>query len=90
MERMPKSVTVANRSVARAQELCDEFGIQSILSDQTGSESYDLIVNATPTSLQNKAPLVSPFAFDGCELAYDLVYAAKPTPFMELAKQGGA
>lgn len=31
MERMPKSVTVANRSVARAQELCDEFGIQSIL-----------------------------------------------------------
>lgn len=90
MERMPKSVTVANRSVARAQELCDEFGIQSILYDETGSESYDLIVNATPTSLQNKAPLVSPFAFDGCELAYDLVYAAKPTPFMELAKQGGA
>ena len=66
------------------------FGIQSILYDETGSESYDLIVNATPTSLQNKAPLVSPFAFDGCELAYDLVYAAKPTPFMELAKQGGA
>ena len=90
MERMPKSVTVANRSVVRAQELCDEFGIQSILYDETGSESYDLIVNATPTSLQNKAPLVSPFAFDGCELAYDLVYAAKPTPFMELAKQGGA
>lgn len=90
MERMPKSVTVANRSVARAQELCDEFGIQSILYDETGSESYNLIVNATPTSLQNKAPLVSPFAFDGCELAYDLVYAAKPTPFMELAKQGGA
>lgn len=56
MERMPKSVTVANRSVARAQELCDEFGIQSILYDETGSESYDLIVNATPTSLQNKAP----------------------------------
>lgn len=83
MERMPKSVTVANRSVARAQELCDEFGIQSILYDETGSESYDLIVNATPTSLQNKAPLVSPFAFDGCELAYDLVYAAKPTPFMD-------
>ena len=46
MERMPKSVTVANRSVARAQELCDEFGIQSILYDETGSESYDLIVNA--------------------------------------------
>ena len=62
MERMPKSVTVANRSVARAQELCDEFGIQSILYDETGSESYDLIVNATPTSLQNKAPLVSPLS----------------------------
>lgn len=90
MDRQPKSVTVANRSTARASELCDEFGIQSILYDETGSENYDLIINATPTSLQNKAPLVSPFAFDGCALAYDLVYAAAPTPFMELAKRGGA
>lgn len=90
MDRQPKSVTVANRSTARASELCDEFGIQSILYDETGSENYDLIINATPTSLQNKAPLVSPFAFDSCTLAYDLVYAAAPTPFMELAKRGGA
>lgn len=90
MDRQPKSVTVANRSTARASELCDEFGIQSILYDETGSENYDLIINATPTSLQNKAPLVSPFAFDGCALAYDLVYAAAPTSFMELAKRGGA
>lgn len=90
MDRSPRSVTVANRSVARAQELCDEFGIQSILYDETGSESYDLVINATPTSLQNKAPLISSFAFENCELAYDLVYAAKPTPFMEIAKMGGA
>lgn len=90
MDRMPKSVTVANRSANRAQELCDEFGIQNILYDETGSEAYDLIVNATPTSLQNKAPLVSPFAFEDCELAYDLVYSAKPTSFMELAKRCGA
>lgn len=90
MDRSPRSVTVANRSAARAQELCDEFGIQSILYDETGSESYDLVINATPTSLQNKAPLISSFAFEDCELAYDLVYAAKPTPFMEIAKMGGA
>lgn len=90
MDRFPRTVTVANRSAARACELCDEFGIQSILYDEAGSETYDVIINATPTSLQNKAPLLSSFAFEECSLAYDLVYAAKPTPFMELAVSGGA
>ena len=90
MDRSPKSVTVANRSVARASQLCDEFGIQSVLYDETGAETYDLIINATPMSLQNQAPLIPLSAFDGCGLAYDLVYAAKPTAFLELAKRGGA
>ena len=90
LDELPKKISVANRSVARAQQLADEFGIQSILYDETGSEQYDLIINATPTSLQSKAPLIPANAFEDCELAYDLVYAAEPTPFMQVAKAGGA
>ena len=89
LERLPKSITVANRSANRAMELADEFGIQSILYDEAGADQYDLIINATPTTLQNKAPLISLSAFDGCELAYDLVYASGDTPFMQMAKSGG-
>ncbi len=86
LDNFPRKVSVANRSVQRASELADEFGIQSILYDETGSEQYDLIVNATPTSLQAKAPLIDPSAFAGTEVAYDLVYAGEPTPFMKVAK----
>lgn len=86
----PRKISVANRSVARAEQLADEFGIQSILYDETGSERYDIIINATPTSLQNKAPLIPANAFEDCDLAYDLVYASTPTPFMQVARAGGA
>ncbi len=90
LDEKPKSVSVANRSINRAQELADEFGIQSILYDETGSEQYDMIVNATPASLQNKVPLIGTETFEGCQLAYDLVYKAEPTPFMLMAEEGGA
>lgn len=90
LDEKPKSVSVANRSVNRAQELADEFGIQSILYDETGAEQYDMIINATPASLQNKVPLIGPETFEGSQLAYDLVYKAEPTPFMIMAKEGGA
>ncbi len=90
LDAMPKSISVANRSVDRARQLADEFGINSILYDETASEQYDLIINATPTSLQNRAPLIDALAFEGVELAYDLVYAAEPTPFMKVALEGGA
>lgn len=89
LDEMPRSVTVANRSMARAQNLQEEFGIQTILYDEIDSENYDVIVNATPASLQNKTPLIHPEAFEGCQLAYDLVYSAKPTPFMKIAQEVG-
>ncbi len=90
LDNAPRRISVANRSAQRALELADEFGIQSILYDETGAEHYDLIINATPTSLQNKAPPIDPTAFEGVVIAYDLVYSAGPTPFMNLAKKGGA
>lgn len=89
LEADPRKITISNRSLARAQELQDEFGVQCILYDETGAEEYDLIVNATPTSLQNKAPLIEESTFNNCEVAYDLVYSSKPTPFMQMAERVG-
>lgn len=89
LDEMPRSVTVANRSLARAQELQEEFGIQNILYDEIDSENYEVIINATPASLQNKAPLIHSEAFESCDVAYDLVYAPKATPFMQMATDAG-
>jgi shikimate dehydrogenase len=40
--------------------------------------------------LHAQAPSIDPETFDDCMLAYDLVYDPHPTPFMELARRGGA
>ena len=90
LEEKPKWIAVANRSHERAVELAEEFGVEAIHFDEVPAEHFDLVINGTASSLSNAAPKIDPETFDDCTLAYDLVYDAHPTPFMQLAKQGGA
>lgn len=90
LEEKPKWIAVANRSHERAVELADEFGVEAIHFDEVPAEHFDLVINGTASSLSNAAPKIDPETFDDCTLAYDLVYDAHPTPFMQLAKSGGA
>jgi shikimate dehydrogenase len=76
LEEKPKWIAVANRTHDRAQELADEFGV--------------LVINGTATSLSHTTPPIDAETFDDCMLAYDLLYAPAPTPFMQLASRGGA
>lgn len=90
LDASPRWLAVANRSHQRAEELADEFGVEAIHFDEIPAEHFDLIINGTTTGLHHEAPAIDPETFNDCLLAYDLVYAADPTPFMQLAKTGGA
>lgn len=90
LDASPRWLAVANRSHQRAEELAEEFGVEAIHFDEIPAEHFDLIINGTTTGLHNEAPAIDPETFNDCLLAYDLVYAADPTPFMRLAKTGGA
>lgn len=90
LEEKPKWIAVANRTHGRAQELADEFGIEALSYDEVAIEHFDLVINATSASLNQTLPPIDPETFDDCLLAYDLVYDPNPTPFMQLAKRGGA
>ncbi|HUN92455.1 MAG TPA: shikimate dehydrogenase [Burkholderiaceae bacterium] len=90
LEETPKWIAVANRTHGRAQELAEEFGVEAIEYDEVPAEQFDIVINGTSTGLHHEAPAVDPEAFGGCSLAYDLVYAPGPTPFMRLAQRGGA
>lgn len=89
-DEKPKWIAVANRSHNRAEELAAEFGVEAIHFDEVPAEHFDLVINGTASSLSNAAPAIDPETFDDCALAYDLVYDTHPTPFMELARRGGA
>jgi shikimate dehydrogenase len=90
LEEKPKWIAIANRTHGRAQELADEFGVEAIHFDEVPAEHFDLVINGTAASLNHTAPPIDPETFDDCMLAYDLVYDVHPTPFMQLAKKGGA
>ena len=77
----PASITIANRTHAKAQQLAQQFAIQATEYHQL-TQAYDIIINATSSSLQHAAPDVPPDIFAGCFLAYDMFYADTATAFI--------
>ena len=90
LEEKPNWIAVANRTHDRAQELADEFGVLALSFDEVPAEHFDLVINGTATSMSHTTPPIDAETFDDCTLAYDLLYAPAPTPFMQLAARGGA
>jgi shikimate dehydrogenase len=94
LEREPDIVFVANRTVAKANALGEQFSTFDNLVTggyaDLGDEGFDLVVNATSASLNGELPPVPRTAFrEGC-LAYDLVYGKGLTPFLRQARDAGA
>ena len=60
------------------------------LEQATSAQGWDLVLNASASSLGDAAPAVPSglYATSGC--AYDLMYAAQPTAFMRQAQADGA
>lgn len=93
----PASVTIANRTASRAAELAEHFhplceatALHGCGFDDVGTEGFDVIINATSASLSSDIPPIPPQAYAGCTLAYDMMYGARPTPFMLEAANRGA
>jgi shikimate dehydrogenase len=91
-------LAVANRTADRARALCDEVAprldrtqaarLRSSGLDDAGG-GFDLIVNATAAGLSDAAPSLPASAWRGVRLALDMVYGARPTPFMQAAREAG-
>src|SRR5690606_6761788 len=51
---------------------------------------WDIVINATSSSLSGAAPVLDDGVYGIGSLAYDMVYGAEPTPFMRQAQESGA
>jgi shikimate dehydrogenase len=92
----PRQLVIANRTVATAQQLADEFApyangaAVSACGFDAIATPFDVIVNATSASLSSAVPPVPAVAFCQGTLALDMMYGDKPTVFMDFAAAHGA
>jgi shikimate dehydrogenase len=91
LRAMPRSLVIANRDVAKAKTLVMEVAANTVARavgyDALDAESFDVVLNATSSSLSQSLPPISAALFSHCELAYDLTYGKGLTPFLKLASQ---
>ena len=95
LDERPRRLVIANRTVSRAVELAQRFARQGSVSamalDTTLSAGgFDIVVNATAASLAGDLPPLPPDTLRAGGVAYDTVYAARPTPFVEWGASEGA
>lgn len=95
LEMQPKSLQIANRSLAKAQMLADHFSesgpVTACPFDAVPVvKPYDLIINATSAGLKGEAPPYPAAAISDHTICYDLSYGLKPTPFSIWARKSGA
>ncbi|WP_244807640.1 shikimate dehydrogenase [Caballeronia zhejiangensis] len=98
-DRAPAALTIVNRTAAKAHQLVDQFAQNASEcgvrfsgggADSAEAGQYDVIVNATAGSLDAALPDCDDGAFGAGTLAYDMMYGAQPTVFMQHASKLGA
>ncbi len=95
LQSNPRSITILNRSLDRARALVQPYiplfpsiQIQTLsMEDTHSSGDYDLIIQATPLSLQNTCPPVAPTIFDHKSHVYDLCYVSEKATCFEMWAQ---
>lgn len=91
-------LTIANRTVARAESLAEDVGsvlgeIEAISLENVSGDA-DLIVNSTSVGMASgdgagQTPIKAA-SIPSDALAYDMVYTPAETPFLQSARQAGA
>lgn len=93
LHEKPARLVIANRTPSKAVDLAERFAPQPTLEvSDFGAldDAFDIVINATAASLASEVPPISPRVFAKRTLAYDMMYGAAPTPFMQFATEHGA
>ncbi len=94
LQQQPQTLFVANRTPERAKDLADDFAdagsIQGGGYEAISDMQFDVVINATAASLQGELPPLPDTLLADRASCYDMMYSAKPTPFMQWASEHGA
>lgn len=94
LEKAPASLAIVNRTPEKAIELGAHFAGRGPVTacgyPELAGRQFDLVVNATASSLQGELPPLPEGVFAPGALAYDMMYGKGLTPFLRFAQQHGA
>jgi shikimate dehydrogenase len=99
LAQQPAILTIANRTAEKALQLAEAYryhpsAASSVLSglryDELAGHHFDLLINATSSSLQGELPPLPAGVFADASLAYDMMYGKGLTPFLAFAQFQGA
>ncbi|MBC7192687.1 shikimate dehydrogenase [Marinobacter sp.] len=96
LDECPAELTIANRTVVKAEALVEAFKDYSgttrlsACGFEQASGPFDLIINGTSASLQGDLPPVPPSVIGPDTLVYDMMYSLSTTTFNRWAMDQGA
>ena len=94
LEEQPACLIIVNRTADKAITLAKDLtGTGTVMGcayTDLGTQSFNIIINATSASLHGDVPALPASAIAKGGLCYDLMYGAAPTAFMQWAQQHGA
>ena len=87
------SVTILNRTEARARQAAELAGASSAGLEQLEGGGFDIVINATPVGMQG-TPMADSTPFppewlSGREVVFDMVYRPRNTPLLRHAAKRG-
>ncbi|QJE02054.1 shikimate dehydrogenase [Massilia forsythiae] len=86
------SLTIANRTAAKATELAAAFAAHGTVLARDFDAldgGFDVVINATSASMDDQLPPIGPAVFVPGSLAYDMMYGSRPTVFLRFAAGHG-
>lgn len=93
LAQTPQSIVVANRTVSKAEILCQHFADKRLSAcgfQDLEQQHFDVIINATSASLSGSLPPIPISLISQAVVCYDMVYGKDLTPFLRWAKENGA
>jgi shikimate dehydrogenase len=94
LEQQPASLLITNRTREKAVQLAKDFADLGNVSacglDEIDGASFDIVINGTSASLKGDLPPLPGTIFKENGCSYDMMYAAKATPFMRWSADNGA
>ena len=94
LEQAPARLVIANRTASRARDLARHFAALGPVTgcglDELDDQAFDLVINGTSASLSGEVPPLPHSVLRHHGAAYDMMYSAEPTAFVNWALDHGA